>query len=106
MFCNTDSKFSNKTFYGKNIKIPVLSDLNHDIVKAYHSYNQDNGQCFDSLFLISPSGIVKHMQISTISNIKTSCEEVVRLLQAYQFSTKYSVVCQSNWKQGKKGVSK
>ena len=106
MFCNTDSKYSNKAFYGKNTKFPILSDLNHDIVKSYQSYNENTGHCYDSLFLINPEGVVKYMQISTISNIKTSIEEVVRLLQAYQFSNKYSVVCQSNWKQGKKGVSK
>ena len=81
-----------------------MSDLNHDIVKKYKCYDETNGSCYDSLFLINPEGILKHMQISTISNIKTSLEEVIRLMQAFQFSNKYSVVCQSNWKQGKKGV--
>lgn len=32
-------------------------------------------------------------------------DEIIRLVQAFQYSDKYSVVCQSRWIPGKKGVN-
>lgn len=86
-----------------------MSDLSHKIATAYNVLNTveddvNEGYCNNGTFLINPDGIIKFMEIGS-PNIMKDTDELLRLISAYQFSNKYSVVCQSNWKPGKKGIN-
>lgn len=67
------------------------------------SNNHYEGLSHNGVVIINDTGIVKFIEISEPKILKDT-EEILRLIQAFQFSEKYSVVCQSNWKPGRKGV--
>jgi len=110
VFITTESKFSIKEFVcnlmedRKDIRfnIPIMSDFNYKISEKFLVYDELNGCCADSTFIINNQGIIK---TKTVGEYSLQLNEIIRLIQAFQFSDKYNVVCQSKWIKGKKGVS-
>lgn len=82
--------------------IPIMSDFNYKISEKFMVYDELNGCCADSTFIINNHGIIK---TKTVGEYSLQLNEIIRLIQAFQFSDKYNVVCQSKWVKGKKGVS-
>ena len=107
VFVTTESKYSIKEFSsfkpedgGIDLKYPIISDFNFEISQKYMVLDE-NGFACNSLFIINNTGKVKFCSKSTaFFNIS----ELIRLIKAFQFSDKYSVVLQSKWQPGKKGV--
>ncbi len=88
----------------KSFNYHIISDMNTVLSKYFGVYNEDDGSCFNATFIIDSAGILKFKEVSSdIKKINT--DELIRLISAFQFANKYSVVCQSNWQPGKKGVS-
>jgi len=89
----------------KSFNYFIMSDMNTSLSKYFGVYNEENGCCFDATFIIDSTGVIKFKEVSSDKR-KVNTDELIRLISAFQFSNKYSVVCQSNWQPGKKGVSK
>jgi len=106
--CSTDSKFCHLEWINKprkqgglgDMKIPVLSDLNHKISRDYGVLKEDAGIAFRGLFIIDPKGILRQITINDLP-VGRSVDETLRLVQAFQFTDKHGEVCPANWKPGK-----
>ena len=86
------------------LKIPILSDKSQCIAKAYGCLirkGPDAGATYRATYIIDPNGLVRHISIND-TPVGRSIDEVMRLVQAFQFTDEHGEVCPSNWKPGKK----
>jgi len=82
-----------------NIKIPLLSDLTHQIAKDYGVYLQDVGHALRGLFIIDGRGILRQITMNDLP-VGRSTDETLRLLQAFQYTDKHGEVCPAGWHPG------
>ncbi|KAJ8316968.1 hypothetical protein KUTeg_004872 [Tegillarca granosa] len=102
---STDSHFSHLAWINtprKNgglggLNFPLLSDFNKTISKDYGVLLENDGIALRGLFLIDPNGIVRQITINDLP-VGRSVDEVIRLIQAFQFVDKHGEVCPANWK--------
>jgi peroxiredoxin (alkyl hydroperoxide reductase subunit C) len=106
--CSIDSKFShlawkstprNKGGLGE-IKYPLLADLNKEAAFNYNVLLED-GMAARGIFIIDDKGV---LQTYTVNNLAVgrSVDEVLRLIQAYQYVASHGEVCPAGWKPGEK----
>lgn len=81
---------------------PILSDLNKEVARAYDVL-MPQGMALRATFIIDRNGIV---QVQHVNNdaIGRSVDEVMRSLEALQFTEEHGEVCPANWAQGKRGM--
>ena len=89
---------------GGLIDMPLLSDVTREVMKAYGVYNEDPSgmdyaQAFRGLFLIDPSGNLRHMYIND-NGVGRNVEETIRVIKGLQFSDEHGEVCPANWEEG------
>ena len=110
--CSVDSKFSHREWALKERKqgglspcnLPLLSDITKNISKDYGvliDEGEDEGLAFRGTFIIDPTGILRQASINDLP-VGRNVDEVLRLLQAFQFTDKHGEVCPAKWKPGKK----
>ncbi|KAK7108242.1 peroxiredoxin-1-like [Littorina saxatilis] len=105
--CSVDSQFTHLAWINtpRNqgglgpLKIPLLSDITHDIAKAYGVYLQDLGHSLRGLFIIDPKGILRQITMNDLP-VGRSVEETLRLVQAFQYTDSHGEVCPVGWKPG------
>ena len=108
--CSVDSKHSHREYALKPreegglspLAIPLLSDMSHEISIDYGVLIEeggDRGASYRGTFIIDPAGILRQLSINDTS-VGRNVEEVIRLLQGFQFVEKYGEVCPSKWKPG------
>jgi alkyl hydroperoxide reductase subunit AhpC len=106
-----DSAFSHREWALKPRKegglspcnLPLLSDYDHSISKDYGAYidfGEDSGLSFRATYIIDPKGILRHYQINDLP-VGRNVDEILRLVQAFQFTDKHGEVCPARWKPGK-----
>lgn len=86
------------------MKIPLLSDLSKKISQDYGVLLEESGIALRGLFLIDPKGIVRHITINDLP-VGRSVDEVLRLLNAFQFVEKHGEVCPANWEPNKPAIN-
>jgi len=79
---------------------PLLSDVSHNIGEAYGVMNRDTGFHLRGTYIIDPSGVVRHLSMND-PPAGRNVDEVLRLVQAYQFADKHGEVCPTGWAPGK-----
>ncbi|KAF2095465.1 thioredoxin-like protein, partial [Rhizodiscina lignyota] len=107
VFVSTDSKYSLHSWQTRpkregglgEINVPLLSDQNHKMSKAYGVLVEDEGIALRGRFIINPLGIIKHISINDVA-VGRSVLESLRLLQAYKAEYENGVFCAANWKPG------
>lgn len=52
-------------------------------------------------FIIDRKGVIRHFSVND-SKVARNIEEVLRLVEAFQYSDEHGEVCPMNWKKGKK----
>ncbi|MDP2876501.1 MAG: peroxiredoxin, partial [Holophaga sp.] len=85
------------------IAFPLLSDAKKEVSADYGVLMEETGQAMRGLFIINSKGVLKHCTINH-NDIGRSVDEVLRVLDAIDFSEKNGVVCPANWKAGQKGI--
>ena len=60
-------------------------------------------QAYRGLFLIDKEGVVRHQVVNDMP-LGRSVDEVIRVLDALQFTEEYGEVCPANWKKGDKAL--
>lgn len=106
--CSVDSQFThlawkntprNKGGLGE-IRYPLLADLDKQIACDYNVC-LDGGVSARGVFVIDGKGI---LQTYTVNNLAVgrNVDEVLRLIQGYQFVEQHGEVCPANWKPGEK----
>ena len=57
-------------------------------------------EAYRGLFLIDKSGVVRHQVVNDMP-LGRSVEEILRVIDALQFTEEYGEVCPANWEEGK-----
>ncbi len=110
--CSSDSKYVHREFALRDrkqggvapLKIPLIADNSHCLCKMYDCMimkGEDKGCAYRATYIIDPNGILRHVSIND-TQVGRSVDEVMRLVQAFQFTDEHGEVCPANWKQGRK----
>jgi peroxiredoxin (alkyl hydroperoxide reductase subunit C) len=108
--CSIDSMFTHLAW--KNTPVdkggigqvgyPLVADMNHAICKAYDVENAD-GVALRGSFLIDKTGTVQHQVINNLP-LGRDIDEMLRVIDALQFTEEHGEVCPAGWKKGKAGM--
>ncbi len=80
------------------VGFPMVADIKHEITKAY-DVEHDDGVALRASFLIDKDGIVQHQVINNLP-LGRDVDEMLRVVDALHFCSKYGEVCPAGWKQG------
>jgi len=104
--CSIDSHFTHLAWRNTprnqgglgQIRYPLIADLDKKISEAY-GVLLSSGVALRGLFLIDKEGVVRHQVVNDLP-LGRSVDEVVRIVEAWQFFEANGEVCPANWKQG------
>ena len=60
---------------------------------------QEAGIALRGLFIINPEGVIEQITMNNFP-VGRNVDEVLRLIQAFQFVAEHGEVCPANWKEG------
>ncbi|KAG8343789.1 tryparedoxin peroxidase [Trypanosoma vivax] len=86
------------------IKIPLLSDFTKEMARDYGVLVEEQGLPLRGLFVIDDKGILRHVTINDLP-VGRNVEEVLRVVQAFQYADKNGDVIPCNWKPGKETIN-
>ncbi len=103
---STDTAFVHKAWHDnsetiRKIRFPMLADPGGKVSRAYGAYDEEHGHAVRATFVIDPDGKIKAFEFHD-NGIGRSVEELLRKLQAAQFTATHGVVCPASWKPGGK----
>lgn len=84
------------------VKYPLVADLNHSIMKDY-DVEHGLGIAFRGTFLIDKSGVVRHQVVNDLP-LGRNMDELLRVIDALQFTEIHGEVCPAGWKKGDEGM--
>ncbi len=110
--CSVDSKFSHLAWSKQNrseggigeVKYPILSDLTKTIARDYGVLLEEAGIALRGLFIIDDKDIVQHVTINNLG-VGRNVDEILRLVDAFQFTAKHGEVCPANWNKGDDSIT-
>jgi peroxiredoxin 2/4 len=81
---------------------PLIADMKHDYCKAY-DVEHDAGIAYRGSFLIDKTGIVRHQVVNDLP-LGRNIDEMLRMIDALQFTEEHGEVCPAGWSKGKAGM--
>ena len=84
------------------VGFPLVADVKHEITKAY-GIEHPAGVALRGSFLIDKAGVVQAQIVNNLP-LGREVDEMVRLVEALQFTEQYGEVCPAGWKKGQKGM--
>jgi peroxiredoxin 2/4 len=107
--CSVDSKFSHFAWLNtprskggiQGVTYPLISDINKTIAQDYDVLTPDGSVALRGLFLIDREGVVKHQVVNDLG-LGRNIDEVLRIVDALQFTEEFGEVCPANWNKGDK----
>jgi peroxiredoxin (alkyl hydroperoxide reductase subunit C) len=81
----------------------LVADIKHEIAKAY-DVEAEGGVAFRGSFLIDKSGVVQHQVVNNLP-LGRDIDEMLRMVDALQFTEEHGEVDPAGWKKGKKGMT-
>ena len=121
---STDSEFSHWKWLQtpqkqggiQGVTYPLVVDQSLNISKEYDvligadEYDEEGNvvlvgepKAYRGLFLIDKQGIVRHQLVNDLP-LGRNVDEVLRLIDALQFTEEFGEVCPANWKKGEKAL--
>jgi len=85
------------------VRYPLIADPTHGICKAYDVETPDGAVAFRGSFLIDKEGMVRHQVVNDLP-LGRNIDEMLRMIDALQFTEEHGEVCPAGWKQGDKGM--
>ncbi|MCW8908683.1 MAG: peroxiredoxin C [Sedimenticola sp.] len=82
----------------------LVADLTHSICKAYDVETPDGAVAFRGSFLIDKEGVVRHQVVNDLP-LGRNIDEMLRMIDALQFTEEHGEVCPAGWNQGDKGMN-
>lgn len=79
----------------------MAADVKHHICRAYGVEHPAEGVALRASFIISPDKQVRVQMINDLP-VGRNIDEIIRLVDALQFTDKHGEVCPAGWMQGKK----
>ena len=80
----------------------LVADIKHEICKAY-DVEAAGGVAFRGSFLIDKAGVVQHQVVNNLP-LGRNVGEMIRMVDALQFTEENGEVCPAGWNKGKKGM--
>jgi len=105
--CSVDSKFSHLAWLKtprlqggiQGVTYPLLSDINKEVARAFDVLAEEAGISYRGLFLIDREGVVRYEVINDLG-LGRNVDEVLRMVDALQFTEEFGEVCPANWNKG------
>lgn len=85
------------------VKYPLVADITHSICQAYDVEHPEAGVAFRGSFLIDLAGNVRHQVVNDLP-LGRNIDEMLRMIDALQFTEEHGEVCPAGWKGGDKGM--
>jgi len=85
------------------VHFPMIADVKHEITKAYGIEHPEEGVAMRASFLIDKEGIVQHQVVNNLP-LGRNVDEMLRVIDALQFTEEYGEVCPAGWQKGEKGM--
>ncbi len=86
------------------VKYTMAADVAHTIARSYGVEHPEAGVALRGAFIIDDKGVVRSEIINDLP-LGRSMSEILRLIDALQFTEKHGEVCPANWKKGDKGMT-
>lgn len=86
------------------VKYPLVADLTHSICKDYDVETPNGAVAFRGSFLIDTNGVVRHQVVNDLP-LGRNIDEMLRMIDALQFTEEHGEVCPAGWKEGDKGMN-
>ena len=84
------------------VKYPLVADVKHEIARPTTS-RSSGGVAFRGSFLIDKNGVVRHQVVNDLP-LGRNVDEMLRMVDALQFTEEHGEVCPAGWNKGKKGM--
>ena len=85
------------------VKYPLVADMTHSICKDYDVETPDGAVAFRGSFLIDKAGVVRHQVVNDLP-LGRNIDEMLRMIDALQFTEEHGEVCPAGWHEGDKGM--
>ena len=85
------------------IQYPMVADITHEITRAYGVEHPD-GVALRASFLIDKEGVVQHQVVNNLP-LGRNVDEMLRMVDALQFSEEHGEVCPAGWNKGESGMT-
>ena len=85
------------------VDFPIVADVKHEITRAYGIEHPDEGVALRASFLIDKNGIVQHQVVNNLP-LGRNVDEMIRVVDALQFTEQYGEVCPAGWNKGEEGM--
>ena len=85
------------------IDFPLVADIQHNIAKAYDVEHPEAGVALRGSFLIDKDGIVRHQVVNDLP-LGREVDEMLRMVDALQFTEEHGEVCPAGWRKGEEGM--
>ncbi|MBI5440443.1 MAG: peroxiredoxin [Deltaproteobacteria bacterium] len=86
-----------------SVKYPLLADVKHEICRAYDVEFGEAGVALRGSFLIDREGVVRHQVVNDLP-LGRNVDEMLRMIDALQFTEEHGEVCPAGWTKGEKGM--
>ena len=84
------------------VQYPLVADIKHEICKAY-DVEAEGGVAYRGSFLIDKTGTVRHQVVNDLP-LGRNIDEMIRMVDALQFTEQHGEVCPAGWNKGKAGM--
>ena len=84
------------------INFPLVADLTKEIARSYDVLF-NNAVALRGSFLIDDKGIVRHAVVNDLP-LGRNVDEMLRMIDAQQFTDEYGEVCPAGWQKGDEGM--
>ena len=109
--CSIDSKFTHLAWKNTpvdkggigQVQYPLVADVKHTICQAYDVELAAAGVALRASFLIDKNGVVQHQVVNNLP-LGRDIDEMLRVVDALQFTEEHGEVCPAGWKKGKAGM--
>ena len=81
----------------------LVADIKHEIAKAY-DVESAGGVAFRGSFLVDKNGVVQHQVVNNLP-LGRNIDEMLRMVDALQFTEEHGEVCPAGWSKGKAGMN-
>lgn len=87
-----------------SVQFPIVADVKHEITRAYGIEHPEAGVALRASFLIDRAGLVQHQVVNNLP-LGRNVTEMLRMVDALQFTEEYGEVCPAGWNKGDDGMT-
>ena len=106
-----DSQFTHLAWKNKpvnnggigQVQYPLIADVKHEICRAFDVEFGPAGVAFRGPVLIDKNGTVRHQVVNDLP-LGRNVDEMLRMVDALQFTEEHGEVCPAGWNKGKAGM--